>query len=127
MDTWNYHNCTGRRLESISCSVLNTGLFAAAREIGGIHSIHCGHDHENDYYGNMGGIILSYGRKSGYGGYGPPADWLRGARVMNLSLDEMKSHVAHVDTWIRQEDGSVMSKFPEHIPKESDNQYKCFY
>lgn len=31
---------------------------------------------------------LAYGRKSGYGGYGPPEGWLRGARVVELRLGE---------------------------------------
>jgi hypothetical protein len=30
------------------------------------------------------GVRLMYGRKSGYGGYGPPPGWLRGARVIEL-------------------------------------------
>jgi hypothetical protein len=31
-----------------------------------------GHDHDNDFYGEYEGILLAYGRKTGYGGYGPP-------------------------------------------------------
>jgi hypothetical protein len=31
---------------------------------------------------------LAYGRKSGYGGYGPPEGWLRGARVIELRMGQ---------------------------------------
>jgi 3',5'-cyclic AMP phosphodiesterase CpdA len=30
----------------------------------------CGHDHVSDYTGTVDGVMLSYGRSSGYGGYG---------------------------------------------------------
>lgn len=48
-----------------------------------------GHDHNNDFAGiyENGGksIILGYGRKSGYGLYGPPEGMNRGGRVIVLS------------------------------------------
>lgn len=31
-----------------------------------------------------------YGRKSGYGGYGPPPGWLRGARVIEIHENPFK-------------------------------------
>ena len=36
--------------------------------------VFCGHDHNNDFCGNHFGVSLFYGRKTGYGGYGPPLD-----------------------------------------------------
>jgi len=56
-----------------------------------------GHDHNSDYYGNYNGIMLSYGRKSGYGSYGPKF-LLRGARVFEISQDDF---TITIDTWIR--------------------------
>jgi pre-mRNA-splicing factor SYF1 len=43
------------------------------------------HDHNNDFYGDYYNVTLAYGRKTGYGGYGPPPGWLRGARVLELT------------------------------------------
>jgi pre-mRNA-splicing factor SYF1 len=47
-----------------------------------------GHDHDNDYSGlftkNGKTIELAYGRKSGYGSYGPPKDMIRGGTVIKL-------------------------------------------
>lgn len=31
-----------------------------------------GHDHSNDFIGDYHGISLGFGRKTGYGCYGPP-------------------------------------------------------
>lgn len=54
-----------------------------------------GHDHNNDYYGNYDGVNLAYGRKTGYGAYGP-SGMLHGARVFEVSLNPYK-----IETWIR--------------------------
>jgi hypothetical protein len=40
--------------------------------------------------GVYGGVRLMYGRKSGYGGYGPPPGWLRGARVIEIHENPFK-------------------------------------
>ena len=60
--------------------------------------------------------ILDYGRRSrqafvpcrrhktGYGSYGPPAGWQRGARLLELRLGHAIQQTA---TWIRLEDGTV--------------------
>ena len=82
MNVWTYFDCKGRRQEHICCASVNTGLFAALKERGEVLSTHVGHDHNNDYAGSYSNITLCYGRKTGYGGYGPPNGWLRGARVI---------------------------------------------
>jgi len=60
-----------------------------------------GHDHNNDYYGNYDGINLAYGRKTGYGCYGPDK-MMRGARVFEVTQNPYS-----IKTWVRQEDGSI--------------------
>jgi 3',5'-cyclic AMP phosphodiesterase CpdA len=55
----------------ICCAALNTGLYAAMKEMNDIKALWVGHDHKNDFYGDFYGITLGYGRKTGYGGYGP--------------------------------------------------------
>lgn len=34
-----------------------------------------GHDHSDDFCVDYEGIQLGYGRKTGYGSYGPPEQW----------------------------------------------------
>lgn len=47
-----------------------------------------GHDHSNDFGGTYRKhdreIELQYGRKSGFGGYSPPKNILRGGQVISL-------------------------------------------
>jgi pre-mRNA-splicing factor SYF1 len=52
-----------------------------------IRGVFCGHDHNNDFYGDYYGISLYYGRKTGYGGYGPPSGMLRGTRVLEFTYN----------------------------------------
>lgn len=56
-----------------------------------------GHNHNNDFIGKYLGISLAYGRKTGYGGYGPKG-LQRGARVIEL---EWENGNLKIDTWIR--------------------------
>ena len=56
-----------------------------------------------DFMFSYEGIWLAYGRKTGYGGYGPPKNWLRGGRV--LALTGQPGSIK-MDTWIRQQDQS---------------------
>lgn len=51
---------TGRQGEGIGCSVMNTGLFMACLQRGDVRGIFCGHDHLNDFCGNLFGITMGY-------------------------------------------------------------------
>ena len=87
------------------------------REVGNIVATFCGHDHNNDYWGDYYGIRLSYGRKTGHGGYGPPRYMQRGARVLEFQMKDTAKDPAPLsrleagdivmDTWIREENGKV--------------------
>ena len=61
----------GEKVEDICCSSVNTGMFAAFKEMGNVQALFAGHDHDNDFWGDYNGIRLYYGRKTGYGSYGP--------------------------------------------------------
>lgn len=73
----------GNRGENIGCPQINTGFFEVMRKRG-IKAAFCGHDHDNDYGGVYKGVELVYGRKSCFGGYGPPKDIIRGGRLLEL-------------------------------------------
>jgi len=104
LDLWNVRGVHGDLSEGdgVCCSSVNTGLYAAMKEIGDIKGVYCGHDHSNDYIGDYHGITLGFGRKTGYGCYGPPWGWKHGARVLEISQNEYGAR-----TWLRLEDGSI--------------------
>lgn len=123
MTMWNNDTCQGKLQDTgVCCFSVNTGLFAAFKQMGDVISVHCGHDHNNDFFGEYNGITLAYGRKTGYGGYGPPEGWLRGARV--LQIQESPFSLTH---WIRQEDGTVVQSQaqPVHRPGNDTWPYCC--
>jgi len=120
MNVWNVDTCYGRRDEDVCCFSVNTGLYAAMKEMGDVNYVICGHDHNNDYYGSYYGITLAYGRKTGYGGYGPPDGWLRGARVLEYTEKPFS-----VKMWIRQQDGTKVTIQPTHSPGTNQQHICC--
>jgi hypothetical protein len=63
--------------------------------MGDVMGTFAGHDHLNDYIGELHGIRLGYGRATGYNTYGKEG-FPRGARVIQLFEGERR-----FDTWIR--------------------------
>ncbi len=108
-DVWNTRICFGHRYEKVGCAPVNSGLFAAMLDAKSIQGVFCGHDHINDYAGELFGIRLCYGRATGYSTYGR---WLfqRGARVIRLRDGKP------FDTWLRLADGSKVVKARKHWP-----------
>jgi 3',5'-cyclic AMP phosphodiesterase CpdA len=109
-EVWDYHICYGQKNERVCSPKINTGLFSAMLVSGDVMGVFVGHDHTNDYYGDLYGIKLCYGRGSGHGGYGKEG-FLRGARVI-----EMLEGQRDFNTWIRLEDGSLTDKPEIHEP-----------
>ena len=52
--------------------------------MGNIRACFCGHSHRNDCHFEEDGVVFSYGRSTGYGGYGD--DVRKGAKLISLSL-----------------------------------------
>ena len=67
-------------------------------------------DHNNDYYGQYFGISLSYGRKSGFGEYGP-IKVEKGARIFELTEEPFS-----INSWIINSDLSYDLQTQEHYP-----------
>ncbi len=86
-EVWEHHVCGGVKQEPICCPRLNTGLFAAFHEAGTVRGVFVGHDHVNDFEGDLHGIRLCYGRASGYNTYGKEG-FARGARLIRLQEGE---------------------------------------
>ena len=102
-DVWQHGSVTGTKREDVSSSKINSGLFTAMIENGDVMGTFAGHDHDNDYCGELAGISLCFGRVTGYHCYG---ELQRGVRVINLHEGER-----HFDSWIRLDDGTVVSPY----------------
>ena len=110
-EVWNSGGCHGEKNESICCPRLNTGLFARLRLTHAACGIFVGHDHINDFAGELHGIHLCYGRASGYNTYGKEG-FQRGARVIRLTEGRNT-----FSSWIRLHDGSSTKPYPD-VPEE---------
>ncbi|TXK75889.1 metallophosphoesterase family protein [Paenibacillus sp. N3.4] len=107
---WDSAACYGNKLENVCCSPVNSGLFAAMTEMGDVVGTFCGHDHINDYWGELHGIRLCYGRATGYNTYGKDG-FPRGARMIRLREGERS-----FESWLRLADGTIIRDQPEHTP-----------
>ncbi|SMF92011.1 Predicted phosphohydrolases [Paenibacillus uliginis N3/975] len=113
-EVWDTQICYGHKFENICCPPVNSGLFAGLLEMGDVIGTFCGHDHINDYHGTLHGIRLCYGRATGYNTYGREG-MMRGARVIRLTVGE-----SDFNTWLRLEDGSVVTEQPLHDPHSTN-------
>ncbi|NOU95857.1 metallophosphoesterase [Paenibacillus sp. LMG 31456] len=113
-EIWDYGVCYGSNNKGVSCPKINTGMFAAMFEMGDVMGTFVGHEHLNDYYGDLHGIRLCFSRLSGFNAKGPD-DFLRGARIIRLTEGER-----HFETWQRLEDGSLIINPVEHPPELVD-------
>lgn len=114
-DVWDFNLCFGSKNEDCCCPKQNSGMFSAMLEMGDVKGVFVGHDHINDYYGDLYGIKLCYGRATGYNTYGEEG-FPRGARVIRL-----KEGFDDFETWIRLEDGSVIASPLKHNPEGRNN------
>jgi len=107
-DCYNWRKTYGKRNEVISCPKKNTELFKSMLVKGNINATFCGHDHDNDFGAFFFDIELVYGRKTGYGGYGP--SWFsRGARVIKLKEK------------INENTGEITFDYRHYVIEESGN------
>ncbi|XVF72899.1 hypothetical protein PTKIN_Ptkin12aG0157800 [Pterospermum kingtungense] len=100
-------NFTGVRQEGISSASVNSGFFTTMVEAGDVKTVFIGHDHLNDFCGQLTGIQLCYAGGFGYHAYGK-AGWSRRARVVVASLEKMEKGgwgaVKSIKTWKRLDD-----------------------
>lgn len=82
LDTENY---VGEFNEYVCPQGRDTGLFDAFVNYGKTKGLFVGHDHLNDFLLEREGIILAYGRNTGFGGYG---EIERGGRVIEVSSSQ---------------------------------------
>lgn len=104
-DLW-YKEFRGEYQEAVACSFVNSGALKSLVSMGDVKAVFYGHDHLNDFCGEIDGIWLCYGGGFGYHGYGRPS-WPRRARVISASLKRGKNEwlgVEAIRTWKRLDD-----------------------
>jgi len=77
----------GTMRENVGTGPLNSGLFAEIVQRGSVNLIVCGHDHINDFEGDILGIKLAMDAGISYDGYCD--DDLRGGRVIDLTTADL--------------------------------------
>ncbi|KAL2468871.1 putative inactive purple acid phosphatase 29 [Forsythia ovata] len=100
-------NFTGVKQEGISSASINSGFFTTMVEAGDVKAAFTGHDHLNDFCGELTGIHLCYAGGFGYHAYGK-AGWTRRARMVVASLEKTGKGawgtVKSIKTWKRLDD-----------------------
>ncbi|WMJ86681.1 metallophosphoesterase family protein [Anaerocolumna sp. MB42-C2] len=112
-EVWDTRICYGDKREEVCAPKINSGFFTAMLETGHTKAVFVGHDHINDYIGDLYGILLGYGRATGYNTYGQEG-YLRGARIIVLNENNTESF----QTYIRLEDGIVLQEQMIHQPEK---------
>lgn len=109
----------GTRMETVCSPQINSGMFAAMKEMGDVKAVFVGHDHDNDYAVYWKGILLAYGRYTG--GNTVYNHLPNGARVIELNQDGET-----FDTWIRLANGQIINKvtYPNSFVKKNNPVWK---
>ncbi|NTV78005.1 MAG: metallophosphoesterase family protein [Clostridiales bacterium] len=110
-EVWEYETCYGEKNEEVCCAKINSGMFSAMLEAKHTRGVFVGHDHINDYYGDLYGITLGYGRATGYNTYGKEG-YERGARI--FILDELDT--SQFQTYVVTEESGVQKEAVKHKP-----------
>ncbi|KAJ4956980.1 hypothetical protein NE237_013763 [Protea cynaroides] len=100
-------NFTGVKQEGISSASVNSGFFATMVASGDVKAVFTGHDHVNDFCGELIGLRLCYAGGFGYHAYGK-AGWARRARMVLATLEKTDDGgwggVKSIRTWKRLDD-----------------------
>ncbi|WZZ44307.1 hypothetical protein YC2023_040566 [Brassica napus] len=98
---------TGVRQEATGSATTNSGFFTTLVARGDVKSVFVGHDHVNDFCGEIKGVNLCYGGGFGYHAYGK-AGCERRARVVVANLNKKGTgswgDVKSIRTWKRLDD-----------------------
>ncbi|XP_061964355.1 probable inactive purple acid phosphatase 28 [Populus nigra] len=106
----------GKFQQRVSCSSMNSGVLQTIISMGVVKAVFVGHDHTNDFCGNLKGIWFCYGGGFGYHGYGK-AGWPRRARIILAELEKGEKSwmgVERISTWKRLDD-EKLRKLDEQV------------
>ncbi|CAH8346450.1 unnamed protein product [Eruca vesicaria subsp. sativa] len=114
----------GVRQEETGSAIINSGFFTTLVARGDVKSVFVGHDHLNDFCGELKGLNLCYGGGFGYHAYGK-AGWERRARVVVADLNKKSTgswgDVKSIRTWKRLDDQHLSVIDDQVLWKSSPN------
>ncbi|XP_073126304.1 probable inactive purple acid phosphatase 29 [Henckelia pumila] len=117
-------NYTGVKQEGISSASMNSGFFTTMVSAGDVKAVFTGHDHLNDFCGELAGIHLCYAGGFGYHAYGK-AGWSRRARMVVSSLEKTENGswggVKSIKTWKVLDDENLTAIDGQVIWSKSSN------
>lgn len=93
---WNSGKAIGEKNEEVCTSNDQNSFFATIAKAGDVIGIFAGHDHTNDYVGDLNGIKLGYSRSIGFKSYGKDG-FAKGGRVFLIK----ESNPYNYETWMR--------------------------
>ncbi|CAB4262094.1 unnamed protein product [Prunus armeniaca] len=111
-----YKKIVGQFQEAVACSSVNSGVLQTLVSMRDVKAVFMGHDHNNDFCGDLENIWFCYGGGFGYHGYGK-AGWRRRARVILAELGKGEkgwTGVERIKTWKRL-DNDKLSKIDEQL------------
>ncbi|KAJ6747230.1 INACTIVE PURPLE ACID PHOSPHATASE 28-RELATED [Salix koriyanagi] len=111
-----YQKIIGQFQEGVACSSVNSGVLQALVSMGDVKAVFMGHDHKNDFCGNLESIWFCYGGGFGYHAYGI-AGWPRRARVILAELEKGENSwmgMERIRTWKRLDD-EKLSRLDEQV------------
>ncbi|XP_010259863.1 PREDICTED: probable inactive purple acid phosphatase 28 isoform X2 [Nelumbo nucifera] len=111
-----FKDIVGQFQEAVACSVVNSGVLQTLSAMGNVKAVFMGHDHNNDFCGELEGIWFCYGGGFGYHAYGK-AGWPRRSRVVLVELAKgLRSWmgVERIKTWKRLDDENL-SRIDEQV------------
>nr|CAD1825452.1 unnamed protein product [Ananas comosus var. bracteatus] len=114
-DLW-YKGFHGQFREGVACSLVNSGVLKTLISLGDVKAVFLGHDHLNDFCGNLDGVWVCYGGGFGYHGYGR-VGWHRRTRVIYAELKKGKESwmgVEMIRTWKLLDDENL-SRIDEQV------------
>eukprot|EP01100_Stratorugosa_tubuloviscum_P000017 TRINITY_DN1001_c0_g1_i1.p1 TRINITY_DN1001_c0_g1~~TRINITY_DN1001_c0_g1_i1.p1 ORF type:complete len:403 (-),score=164.10 TRINITY_DN1001_c0_g1_i1:85-1293(-) len=103
-DVYNPDLCFGMDDDGVFTVNYDSHLLNAFQKNADVLGLFVGHDHGNNWCCEKQDVQLCYGRHTGYGGYG---DWPRGARVIQLTENNLSWTWK---TWIRMENGTIIDQ-----------------
>lgn len=93
----------GNMPENVYSGDVNSGMFCSMFEMGDVMGVFVGHDHNNDYIGQLGRIALGYGKSTGVDSYG---QFEKGGRIIDIYEGQR-----YFDTWLCNENGVRENKY----------------
>lgn len=128
LQLYNDYYFVGTKGEPISCSFGDVNFFEQVAFQYEFKAIFAGHDHQNDFGGNLLGIELVYGKKTGYGGNYYNSDEKVGARIIKLKEEIHGDDNIYVQMnhYLLLEDGTILNDQNFHL-RNGEFQQQCSF